>query len=426
MNGHSTHHLQNGATAEGGSKNAPPPPPNTYKMDPLWKLVPREEAPEGDVAPIETSQSDWAKREIGNSSKLLHNQSYTVNGYHRSLHGLAAQVIAEIIHKEREKHYPDRHDELPPLRKGGGEVGANQSRVNIGEEAIKYILSLASEGLKPWIRRILEMQLHRDRETLTARDVQSSCQYLPGWNVRNIFYPNDYQWKQGARYMQWLKCVEQLRRIRKRKRQSQARRRNHMEEKKKAEKAVRDMAIDALTKAQGGSANNPKASAQAKRLTGKKRSSGSMDGSDAGGEGAAASRSRSRSRSSSVSESRSRSRSPDAPSSAGKKKEARLASSRESTSKTDKTGSGSKATKSGSNNKKKQDTSTSNDKKSAKQTKKPAKEPKQDTKARKNSSSSSNKKEKQNRADSTSSASSARGKASTASGNSRGGSKKKK
>lgn len=424
MNGHSTHHLQNGATAEGGSKNAPPPPPNTYKMDPLWKLVPREEAPEGDVAPIETSQSDWAKREIGNSSKLLHNQSYTVNGYHRSLHGLAAQVIAEIIHKEREKHYPDRHDELPPLRKGGGEVGANQSRVNIGEEAIKYILSLASEGLKPWIRRILEMQLHRDRETLTARDVQSSCQYLPGWNVRNIFYPNDYQWKQGARYMQWLKCVEQLRRIRKRKRQSQARRRNHMEEKKKAEKAVRDMAIDALTKAQGGSANNPKASAQAKRLTGKKRSSGSMDGSDAGGEGAAASRSRSRS--SSVSESRSRSRSPDAPSSAGKKKEARLASSRESTSKTDKTGSGSKATKSGSNNKKKQDTSTSNDKKSAKQTKKPAKEPKQDTKARKNSSSSSNKKEKQNRADSTSSASSARGKASTASGNSRGGSKKKK
>lgn len=424
MNGHSTHHLQNGATAEGGSKNAPPPPPNTYKMDPLWKLVPREEAPEGDVAPIETSQSDWAKREIGNSSKLLHNQSYTVNGYHRSLHGLAAQVIAEIIHKEREKHYPDRHDELPPLRKGGGEVGANQFRVNIGEEAIKYILSLASEGLKPWIRRILEMQLHRDRETLTARDVQSSCQYLPGWNVRNIFYPNDYQWKQGARYMQWLKCVEQLRRIRKRKRQSQARRRNHMEEKKKAEKAVRDMAIDALTKAQGGSANNPKASAQAKRLTGKKRSSGSMDGSDAGGEGAAASRSRSRS--SSVSESRSRSRSPDAPSSAGKKKEARLASSRESTSKTDKTGSGSKATKSGSNNKKKQDTSTSNDKKSAKQTKKPAKEPKQDTKARKNSSSSSNKKEKQNRADSTSSASSARGKASTASGNSRGGSKKKK
>jgi hypothetical protein len=244
------------------AKNAPPPPPDTTQPDPLWNDVQAGIM----VPPQEPTDSEWQKRRVGNSHDLLHNRTHRTNGYHRATHESCAYKMAEEIENEKQRHYPKRYSSLPALRKGNGEP-----RINIGKDAVDYILRLTGEdGMKDYIKRCVMMQLHRGRETLIPADIQISGKRMPGWDVPNIFHPNDYQMKQGARYYKYTKCVDGLQRIRKQRKHQQER---SKEEKEQRKKEARRRAMEAME--EGASRTN---SAHRKRNRSRSRSPSASSG----------------------------------------------------------------------------------------------------------------------------------------------------
>ena len=188
-------------------------------------------------------------RAKSNAGLSLHKRTYSHTGYCRRVHQLLARVIPQIHHRELTRRYPLTYKKDSASLEG--------KRINVAKDVPNYVLDIETEGIKPMIKRCLEMQLLRGKDTLRVEDVQIASPKIVGWNIPNIFYWNDDQRKLGAEWYMEKKLKGEMARINKQQQLDYLRRKHQAQSEKAKNNASTENSVEKKVKSNSKPTTTP-------------------------------------------------------------------------------------------------------------------------------------------------------------------------